>query len=192
MLKKAIIDIDNTLWHFCDVLYEELRKVNKTMPPPEYWVDWDFWENYCSLDDFMEAIHRIQMNQDDDRHLPYSEAKSFLSTLKYHNFHIVIASHRIPESLAQTEKWLVKHDLIFDELHLSNDKTVLFDEDCHIVVDDSPVTLEKAAEKGILASGILFPWNRSLDNNGCRLFDNLDHVLDHLLDNTTPLAQHNP
>jgi hypothetical protein len=28
MRKKAIVDIDNTLWHFCDALYEELRKIN--------------------------------------------------------------------------------------------------------------------------------------------------------------------
>jgi len=25
--KKAVIDIDNTLWHFCDVLFERLQKM---------------------------------------------------------------------------------------------------------------------------------------------------------------------
>ena len=184
MLKKAVIDIDNTLWHFCDVLYKELKDVNIAMPPPEEWVAWDFWQKYCSMEDFMSAIHRIQLNQDDKSHLPYSEAKNFLDTLRARNFHIVIASHRIPESLDQTKKWLTRHDLVFDELHLSNDKTVLFDKDCHVVVDDSPVTLEKAAEKGILTSGISFPWNRNYGNNGFRLFDNLDGVLKHVLDNT--------
>ena len=53
MLKKAVIDIDNTLWHFCDVLYKELKDVNNTMPPPDYWVRWDFWQNYCSMEDFV-------------------------------------------------------------------------------------------------------------------------------------------
>lgn len=32
MTKNAIIDVDNTLWQFCAVLYEELRKVNKGFP----------------------------------------------------------------------------------------------------------------------------------------------------------------
>ncbi len=185
MLKKAVIDIDNTLWHFCDVLYEELKKINVAIPPPDCWISWDFWMDYCSKEEFMTAIHHIQLNQDVDSHLPYSEAKSFLETLKDNDFHIVIASHRIPESLNQTKKWLLKHDLIFDELHLSYDKTVLFDETCHIVVDDAPFTLEKATEKGILASGLLFPWNRDHGNNGFKLFNNLDEVLRHVLENTT-------
>jgi len=26
--KKVIVDIDNTFWHFCDILYERLREIN--------------------------------------------------------------------------------------------------------------------------------------------------------------------
>jgi len=29
--KKAVIDIDNTLWHFCDVLFERLQKINEAI-----------------------------------------------------------------------------------------------------------------------------------------------------------------
>jgi 5'(3')-deoxyribonucleotidase len=179
--KKAVVDIDNTLWHFCDVLYERLKSINGAMPPPDDWTDWDFWENYCSKEEFVDAIQYIQMNQDDDRHLPYPEARDFLSTLKKHNFHIIIASHRTPESIKQTHRWLVKHSLAFDEVHLSYDKTVLFDGSCDIVVDDSPHVLEKAVEKGILATGLVFPWNQNSANNGCRLFGNLKEILEHIL-----------
>lgn len=184
MLKKAIIDIDNTLWHFCDVLFERLKEINHSMPSPDYWIHWDFWMNYCSEEDFMSAIHRVHLNQDHDRHLPYSEAKDFLATLKHHQFHIVIASHRTTESLKQTEKWLKKHELIYDELHLSYDKTILFDETCHVVVDDSPFVLEAAVEKGMIASGLMFPWNRNTKNNGYKLFNTLNEVLRHILDNS--------
>jgi len=31
--KTAIIDIDNTLWQFCDAFYEELKKVNENFLP---------------------------------------------------------------------------------------------------------------------------------------------------------------
>lgn len=187
MYKKAVIDIDNTLWHFCDVLYEELRGLNEAMKPPDHWITWDFWTDYCSVEDFMSAIRRIQLHQDDEDHVPYEEAKHFLDTLKEHDFNIVIASHRVPESLNPTEKWLLNHNLVFDELHLSNDKTVLFDEDCRIVVDDSPVILEKAAQKGIVTAGLSFPWNRNHINNGYRLFESLDDVLHHILVNASSM-----
>ena len=182
MIKKAVIDIDNTLWQFCDVLYEGLREVNSALPSPDSWINWDFWMHFCSEDEFMSVIHRIQMTQDNDSHLPYKEAENFLKTLKDHNFHIVIASHRTPESLVQTKRWLLKHNLIFDELHLSSDKTVLFNETCHVVVDDSPFVLDNAAEKGIFATGLKFPWNMNHGNNGYKLFNNLDSVLKHILE----------
>ena len=66
MTRKAVIDIDNTLWQFCDVLYDGLREVNNAMPSPADWIDWDFWMHYCSEAEFMAVIHRIQMNQDND------------------------------------------------------------------------------------------------------------------------------
>jgi hypothetical protein len=183
MRKKAVIDIDNTLWHFCDVLYERLRRVNAQMPSPESWIHWDFWIHYCSEAEFMAAINGIHLTQDLDEHLPYPEAKEFLLQVKKQNYHIVIASHRATESLEQTERWLTKHDLIYDEIYLSFDKTVLFDENCHIVVDDSPNVLERAVEKGVTATGLLFPWNRAHQNNGYQLFDTLDEILHFILSN---------
>jgi len=182
VVRKAVIDIDNTLWHFCDLLYERLRMINKVMPPPEQWAEWDFWEGYCSLKEFMEAINDIHLNQDEERHRPYPEAKGFLSALREHGFSIVLASHRIPESRKQTERWLGKHDLIYDELHLSFNKTVLFDDHCRIVVDDAPHVLEKAREKGARSAGLLFPWNRVCLSSGFNLFRNLNEALHYLLE----------
>lgn len=182
MLKKAIIDIDNTLWHFCGVLYEQLKTIAPAVPAPDHWVNWYFWMHYCSEDEFWAAINRIHLNQDDDAYMPYDEAGEFLGILKDHDFHITIASHRTAESFIQTKRWLRKHDLIFDELHCSPDKTLLFDESCFIVVDDSPFVLEKAVEKGVMASGLMFPWNRNNSNNGYRLFKTLNEVLGHILD----------
>jgi hypothetical protein len=181
MHKKAIVDIDNTLWHFCNVLHEQLKQNNLSVPNPELWVNWDFWMHYFSEEDFWAAINRIHLNQDDDAHLPYDGAGEFLETLKNHSFHVVIASHRTTESYIQTKRWLRKHDLIFDELHCSPDKTVLFDETCTIVIDDSPYVLEKALEKGIKASGLSFPWNKATQNNSLKLFSNLNEVLDFIL-----------
>ncbi len=180
MSKTAIIDIDNTLWQFSDAFYLELKKINRNFPTPDHWCTYDIWEGYCSAEDFIAAINTIHHNQDNDQYQPYPESQGFLSSLKNHGFHIILASHRTTETSQPTERWLARHRLPYDELHLSLDKTVLFPK-ADIVVDDSPLTLVKAIESGALGAGLLFPWNRTYASNGFRLFQNLDEVLCYIL-----------
>ncbi|MDA8125224.1 MAG: hypothetical protein M0009_08570 [Deltaproteobacteria bacterium] len=181
MSKTAIVDIDNTLWQFSDAFYRELKKINEHFPSPADWRRYDIWEGYCSLATFREAIGRVHHDQDSDRHQPYPEARAFLRSLRAQGFYVIIASHRSPETLPPTEKWLMRHGLDYDELHLSFDKTVLFSR-AAVVVDDSPATLEKAVAGGVLGTGLLFPWNRACAGNGFRLFENLDEVRDYILE----------
>jgi len=68
-------------------------------------------------------------------------------------------------------------------LHLSLDKTVLFNQ-ADVVVDDAPPTLEKAVECGALGAGLIFPWNRAYAGNGFGLFPSLNEVLDYILKST--------
>ena len=179
--KKAIVDIDNTLWHFCDALYEHLQRINPSFPQIDEWIDWDFWKQFCSEEDFYDAIDKIHVNQDNAKHLPYPEAQHFLTTLKEYGFHIVIASHRSETSRISTYNWLAHHKLPFDELHLSFDKTVLFQSNSRIVIDDSPKVLQKAKEKGIRSAGLIFPWNRQFCDNGFILLESLNAILDYIL-----------
>jgi hypothetical protein len=179
--KTAVIDIDNTLWQFCDALYEELRKINKSFPATDQWTHWDLWEGYCTKQDFFGAINAIHDKQDDDRYQPYPEAKGFLSALRENGYHITIASHRSPDYREQTERWLQRHGLVYDVLYLSYHKTTLFNMFTNVVVDDHPGVLEKAIENGAMATGLLFPWNRAYSANGFRLFSNLNEVLSHIL-----------
>ena len=181
MPKRAIVDIDNTLWHFCDAFYEQLRKINKSFPTPDSWTHWDIWQGHCSENDFYDAVNAIHSNQHSDSYLPYPEAKDFLITLKEHDYHITIASHRSPDYRQQTGQWLKTHGLVYDELHLSFNKTQLFDESVDVVVDDSPHVLEKAVEKGVIATGLLFPWNREYADNSFNLFRNLNEILSYIL-----------
>ncbi len=174
MQKIAVIDIDNTLWDFASVLYDELIKINPNIPHPNDWYKWDFWIDYLDPKTFYEIISKIHKKQ--DIFGVYPDAKLFLSEIKKSGYKIIIASHREEESRIPTINWLNRNNLSFDELHLSFDKTVLLCS-CNIVVDDSPQILQKAAEEGILATGLEFPWNRS---NGFKLFKNLSQILAHL------------
>lgn len=181
MQNKAFIDIDNTLWQFCDVFYQELVKINPEFPTKDQWTHWDLWQGYCSKHDFYGAVDAIHNRQDSDAFQPYPEAEGFLEALRGHGYHITIASHRSPKYLVQTERWLRKHGLVYDDLHLSFNKTTLINANTTVVVDDAPQVLEKAVENGVLATGLLFPWNRAYSNNGFRLCNNLTEILDGIL-----------
>jgi deoxypyrimidine-specific 5' nucleotidase type C protein (NT5C) len=181
MKKTAVIDIDNTLWQFCDAFYAELRKLNPQFPPIDQWTHFDIWDPYCSKEEFMAAINSIHVDQDNDCYRPYPDARDFLLSLRNHGFRIIIASHRMAETRQPTERWLARHALPYDELHLSFDKTVLFDR-AAVVVDDAPATLERAVARGVKSAGLLFPWNRAYANNGFGLFPDLKAVQRYLLE----------
>jgi hypothetical protein len=176
MKKAAIIDIDNTLWQFCDAFYEELKKINPAFPPVEQWTTWDFFRPFCTEEQFMAAVDAIHFQQDSDQYRPYPESKNFLRTLREQGYRVVIASHRRDETRRPTERWLRKHELVHDELHLSFDKTVLFNS-AALVVDDSPQALEKAVASNAISAGLLFPWNKAYAGNGFGLCRNLDEVM---------------
>ena len=175
-MRKIIIDIDNTLWDLAAVLYERMARVNPTLMPPSQWREFDFWKRYVSPRIFYRIIREIHMDQ--PMFTPYPGAPVFLSSLKDMGFHIIIASHREKGTLDATAQWLRANRLLFDEIHLSYDKTVLFD-DCWGVIDDSPFTLQKAEGAGILGAGLKMPWNETGD---FFLFDDLKEVLQFLKD----------
>ncbi len=173
-MKKIIVDIDNTLWDLSPELWTHLIPYNRRIPSPAHWNDWDFWEEHVPLRDLLRALRKVHDQQ--DLYLPYPESRAFLKGLKERGFNILIASHRDKDTLDPTLRWLKKHDLPYDEVHLTGDKTVLFDRSVAIV-DDSPVTLEKAAEAGIVHAGLLAPWNAG---TGHPLFKTLPEVLEYI------------
>ncbi len=173
-MKKIIIDIDNTLWDLSRVLWEQLKSFNPEMPPPSQWNHWDFWEGRVSFPELLRALKIVHDHQ--DMYPPYADSKPFLEGLKDRGYYILIASHREKGTYQPTVRWLDKHRLAYDEVHLMKDKSVLFDQS-EAIVDDSPVTLEKAAQAGILRAGLREPWNAG---TGHPLFASLFEILDYL------------
>ena len=172
--KRMIVDIDNTLWNLAPVLWEHLQGINPKMPEPPEWNDWNFWERHVTTKDLYQVLRNIHLQQ--DQYPPYPESKYFLGALKERDFYIVVASHREKNTYAATVSWLRQNGLRFDEVHLSHDKSVLFP-DSWGIVDDSPVTLDKAARAGIMRAGLSNPWNV---NSAHPLFDDLLGVLNYI------------
>jgi hypothetical protein len=171
---RIIVDIDNTLWDFGTVLFERISLVNPLIVPPSEWHTWDFWKPFIPARELYAIIREIHMEQ--DRFTPYPESTAFLRSLRDAGFFIIIASHREKGTMGPTERWLNVNFLVFDEIHLSHDKTVLFD-NCWAVVDDSPITLARAAGLGIIRAGLRNPWNEKEEHP---LFDTLREVFEYL------------
>lgn len=169
-MRKIIVDIDNTLWDLVSVLYEHIRAVVPLIPLPTEWHQWDFWRGYISEKMAYGILRDIHLQQ--AAFGVYPDAGRFLANLRNKGFYIIIASHRERGTLDATEEWLKKHQLPFDEVHLSHDKSVLF-KDCWAIVDDSPTTLDKAEKAGIVRAGLRNPWN---ENKNHPLFDNLAEI----------------
>jgi hypothetical protein len=186
-LKTAIIDIDNTLWDFASVLYERLKlHYGNYVPPPSQWDQWDFWKEICPANEFFKIVRDIHYEQ--NRFGVYPDAREFLTGLKALGFKIIIASHREPDTYQPTVRWLQKHGLVFDELYLGNDKIKLLSFPLNlpgwcVCVDDSPQVLLEAKSRGIVATGLRFPWNREVDVELCL---NLKEVLDFINDSSFP------
>jgi hypothetical protein len=174
IMKKIIIDIDNTLWDFASVFQERLKKIVPEIPPMNEW-EWDFYMEYISVEELYSIVESIHKEQNIFE--PYPSAKRFLATLIEKGYEVIIASHRNENSREATEKFLKRNDLPYTELHLSYNKAVLFDSSIAIV-DVNPQLLDEAKQKGLVCTGLCFPWNRK---SGHHLFDSLDKILKFLL-----------
>lgn len=163
---NILVDIDNTLWDFASVLFQELS-LKHNIPSLEHWVHWDFWEKYMTGDDFYDVAYRI--HQEQEKYSPYPEAEPFLNALKEKGHTIIIASHRQQKALEPTKNWLRRNNLLFDKVHLSYDKTVLFDA-VDYVIDDSPPIINRACLEGIPVAALRKPWNAMLN---VPLYENL-------------------
>jgi FMN phosphatase YigB (HAD superfamily) len=153
---------------------KELRKAVPRMPPPALWGTRQALERYVSIEEFFRVLRIIHMQQ--EKYTPFPESRYFLGSLKERGFYVVIASHRSPDTYHPTVKWMKKFGLLFDEVHLSYDKSVLF-AGALALVDDSPMNLDKAVRAGILGTGLLYPWN---EKSVHPLFGNLIEVLEYL------------
>ncbi|MFL5827468.1 MAG: hypothetical protein ACJ76V_13160 [Thermoleophilaceae bacterium] len=76
---------------------------------------------------------------------------------------IHVTSHRAESAREATERWLAEIGLPFDDLHCSYDKiTRCVQLDIDVLVDDSPVNIQRALEVGIVPATIIHPWNAHL------------------------------
>ena len=94
---------------------------------------------------------------------PYPGAVEAVAAWHADGHFIHVTSHRAATAHEPTERWLRRIGLPYDELYCSYDKIARCREiGIDVLIDDSPVNLERALEAGITAATLIHPWNRDL------------------------------
>jgi hypothetical protein len=158
---RIAIDVDSTLHHYWDVLSEiSERRFGIDLPYEEQFT----WGITRLRPDQLELC--IEESHSDDTILagrPYPGAVDTIRAWSKQGHFIHITSHRSTECAAATAAWLQKLKLPFDDLCCSYDKVSRCVElDIDILIDDSPLNIGAAIERGIAPATILHPWNAEL------------------------------
>ena len=158
---RIAIDIDSTLHHYWDLLAAAAKRRFGVDLPYEDQRTWDVSRLRA------EQMRAIVADTHSERAIlgaiPYPGAVETVNAWRRAGHFIHITSHRAEGCHAATERWLDAIGLRHDELYCSYDKIARGVEiGIEVLVDDSPVNLERALEHGIRAATIAHPWNRDV------------------------------
>lgn len=181
---RLAIDIDSTLHHYWDILSEvSLQRFGVELPYDEQFT----WGITRLRPEQLELC--IEESHSDERILagtPYPGAVPAVRRWHEEGHFVHITSHRGRDRKRPTAAWLEQIGLPFDDLHCSYDKVSRCVElEIDLLIDDGPLNLAAALERGIAAATILHPWNSDLCEEegilGARDWPELERLLGPLL-----------
>jgi uncharacterized HAD superfamily protein len=188
-LARIAIDIDSTLHHYWDLFrsivharygvdlaYEDQTDWGITRIPQEY---------------LRQAVSETHSDENIAAAEPYPGAAETVRFWHERGHWIHVTSHRAGSSATATARWLEAVGIPFDDLHCSWDKvTRCVELKIDVLVDDSPVNLERARAEGILGATIRHPWNRELDGeDGILVVDDWEELREQLEPGLERLSQ---
>ena len=160
-MARIALDIDSTLHHYWDLL-SDLSEERYGVPLP--YEEQTTWGITAIEHDQLRAI--VQETHSEENVLaaePYPDAVETVRAWHEQGHWIHVTSHRADTAHHATARWLERIGMPFDDLHCSYDKVARCVElGIDVLVDDSPVNLERAREAGILGATIVHPWNEHL------------------------------
>jgi uncharacterized HAD superfamily protein len=158
---RIAIDIDSTLHHYWDVLSEISRRRFGVELPYEEQFTWGITRLRAGqLELCIEESHSDELIL---AGAPYPGAVDTVRGWSEQGHFIHITSHRSTACAQATGRWLESLGLPFDDLCCSYDKVSRCVElDIDLLIDDSPLNISAALERGISTATILHPWNAEL------------------------------
>jgi len=155
------IDIDSTLHQYWDQLSAAARRRFGIALPYEEQLTWGI--ALLRPEQVRACVEETHSEASVLAAEPYPGAVEAVAAWHREGHFIHITSHRAVTSHAATERWLRRIELPYDELYCSYDKIARCKEiGIDVLIDDSPVNLERALDAGIMAATLLHPWNRDL------------------------------
>jgi uncharacterized HAD superfamily protein len=160
-MAKIALDIDSTLHHYWELFERIVRDRWGVSLPYEEQRDWG-----VSVLEREQLIACVRETHTDENILgaePYPGAVEVVREWSEQGHWIHVTSHRPVSSADATARWLDRIGMPYDDLHCSWDKVPRCVElEIDVLVDDSPVNIQRARSEGIVAATIVHPWNEDV------------------------------
>ena len=158
---RIAIDIDSTLHHYWDLLEEVAQRRFGVAIPYAEQVVWEI--DRLKPEQLHAAVRETHSEPQILGSEPYPGAVEAVRAWHEAGHFIHITSHRDVSAHAHTEQWLEQIELPYDELYCSWDKVARCQEiGIDLLIDDSPVNLQRAVDVGLSAATLAHPWNREV------------------------------
>lgn len=158
-MARIALDIDSTLHHYWDLL-EGIAQDRYGVALP--YADQHGWGiTQLEREQLIACVQETHSDSNIEAAEPYDGAVEAVARWHDAGHFIHVTSHRRETCAPATRRWLEATGFPYDDLHCSFDKlTRCVELDIDVLVDDSPVNIAGARERGILAATIAHPWNR--------------------------------
>jgi uncharacterized HAD superfamily protein len=188
-LARIAIDIDSTLHHYWDLFRSIVHARYGVDLAYENQTDWGITR--IPQEYVRQAVSETHSDENIAAAEPYPGAAETVRFWHERGHWIHVTSHRAESSAPATARWLEAVGIPFDDLHCSWDKvTRCVELEIDVLVDDSPVNLERARAEGILGATIRHPWNRELDGeDGILVVDDWEELREQLEPGLERLSQ---
>jgi len=163
---RIALDIDSTLHHYWALLQRIAHERYGVDLPYEEQRGWGI--TALERDTLVHCVEETHSDENIAAAEPYPDAVETVRAWHDAGHWIHVTSHRRDATRAATARWLDSIGLPYHDLHCSFDKIARCVElGIDLLIDDSPVNIARAREKGILAATIVHPWNEDLiDQDG--------------------------
>ena len=160
-MARIALDIDSTLHHYWDLL-EGIAQARYGIALP-YAEQRDWGITQLERDQLVACVTETHSDENIEGAEPYEGAVEAVTRWHEAGHFIHVTSHRREECAPATHRWLEAVGFPYDDLHCSFDKlTRCVELEIDVLVDDSPVNIAGARERGMLAATLVHPWNEEL------------------------------
>jgi uncharacterized protein len=160
-MARIALDIDSTLHPYWEILQRVARERYGVDLPYEEQRDWGI--TALERDALVHCVEETHSDENIAAAIPYPDAVETVRGWHDRGHWIHVTSHRRTTTGPATASWLEAIGLPYDDLHCSFDKvTRCVELEIDVLVDDSPVNIAQARERGIVAATLIHPWNEDL------------------------------